>query len=427
MHYPDLAARVYTLSPQKFLWEVAETIKQGCGYPKILNDEEIIPTLISFGAPREDAMDYTVSGCTEVRMINRDTEITPASAVNYGCVVESLMYNGRLSQFNYERFGPETGDPTHFAIWEEFWAAFLKQHEYFLGVGLISHYLASQMYPSYYASPLDSALHDLCMADCRDLHEKKIKGGVDIGFCDVCGFATLVDSLCAIKKMVYEEKRLTMQEVLDAMKNDFTGPEGLRVQKILMQAPAFGNHDPYSDAVALAVDTAGTAMAKKYSEVMGKHMTYRCTPVTTHVAFGTVVGATPDGRKAKTALSDGTSPSQGRDTNGPASILLSQFASKDHSSLDRTARLLNIKFTPGCVAGDEGTEKLVSFLRTLVDFRLWHVQFNVVNQETLLAAQKNPENYRSLIVRIAGYSAYFCDLSKTLQDDLIRRTAIDSF
>ena len=139
--------------------------------------------------------------------------------------------------------------------------------------------------------------------------------------------------------------------------------------------------------------------------------------------FGACVGATPDGRYARAALSDGASPAQGHDTHGPTAVLQSQYLAKDRSYIRRAARLLNTKLTPASVAGDEGTERLVSFIRTFVDLKLWHIQFNVINQETLIAAQKDPENYRNLIIRIAGYSAYFCDLSKSLQDDLINRTA----
>jgi formate C-acetyltransferase len=161
---------------------------------------------------------------------------------------------------------------------------------------------------------------------------------------------------------------------------------------------------------------------KKYAKEVGVHLDLRYVPFTSHVPFGKVVSATPNGRLAYTPLSDGSSASQGADVNGPTAILMSNFMSKNYNYRERAARLLNIKFTPGCVAGDEGTEKLVSFIKTWCDLRLWHIQFNIINKETLLAAQKNPERYRNLIVRIAGYSAYFCDLSKDLQDDLIART-----
>ena len=161
---------------------------------------------------------------------------------------------------------------------------------------------------------------------------------------------------------------------------------------------------------------------QKYAKELGVHLDLRLVPFTSHVPFGKVISATPNGRLAYSALSDGSSASHGADVNGPTAVLLSNFATKNYDYRERAARLLNIKFTPNCVADDEGTEKLISFIKTFVDLKLWHVQFNIINQDTLLAAQKEPEKYRNLIVRIAGYSAYFCDLSKDLQDDLIART-----
>ena len=152
------------------------------------------------------------------------------------------------------------------------------------------------------------------------------------------------------------------------------------------------------------------------------HNDVRYVPFTSHVPFGKVVSATPNGRRAFTALSDGSSASHGADVIGPTAVLLSNYTSKNYGHRDRAARMLNIKFTPKCLAGDEGTRKMISFIRTFCDLKLWHVQFNVINRETLVAAQKDPEKYRNLIVRIAGYSAYFVDLSPDLQNDLILRT-----
>ncbi|WP_294446425.1 pyruvate formate lyase family protein [uncultured Mailhella sp.] len=424
-NYPDVAARIHACSPREFLWAVAETIKDGEGYPKLLNDEEIIPSLMSFGAQRSDALDYSVSGCTEVRMPNRDTFLVCPSHVCYGSVVEAALYNGRLPLLNDCLYGLETGPAESFSVWEDFLQAVRLQHDYFFSVALFQVYTAKKMFGRYYASPLASAMHDLCMADAKDLHEENIRGGINIGFIDGVGFGTLIDSLCAIHKFVYEEKRLTMRQVIDACRNNFQGEEGVFVQSILKHGPKHCNNDPAANRMAYLIDTWGTEIMSKYNHTMGVSMTLRMVPVTSHIPHGKAVGATPNGRLAGLPMSEGASASHGADTSGPAAVLLSNYASKNLSYKERCSRLLNIKFTPGCVAGDKGTEKLIDFIRTWCALKLWHVQFNVVNRETLLAAQKDPEAYKSLIVRVAGYSAFFCELSEGLQNEIIERTTYD--
>ena len=424
-HYPDLAARVHSLSPKEFLWDVVETIKEGAGFPKIINDEEVILTLIQQGASRKDALDYTISGCTEVRMINRDTYMTVGSYINYGSMLESVIHNGKIPHYNYEQCFSASGDPVDFATWDDFWAAFVTQHDYFFSQAVMQHYLGNSMYHKFYAAPLSSALHDLCMNDCKDLHEPNITGGINIGFIDCIGFGTLADSLSAIKKLVYEDKKITMAQLMAAIKDNFESAENAVIGNLLANAPAYGNNDPYVDEIAYEIDKLGSSFMERYNKVMGMQLCYRMVPVTSHVPFGKVVGATPNGRKATMPLSDGASAAHARDEHGPTSVLLSNFKTKAVDYKNRTSRLLNIKLTPSCIAGEEGTEKLINFIRTLVDLKLWHIQFNVVNKETLLAAQEDPETYKSLIVRIAGYSAFFCDLSKSLQDDLICRTSCE--
>jgi formate C-acetyltransferase len=191
---------------------------------------------------------------------------------------------------------------------------------------------------------------------------------------------------------------------------------------MLQNVPCYGNNDSYADSIARAIDKVSLSFTKEYSKELGVHLDLRYVPFTSHVPFGKVVSATPNGRYAFTALSDGSSASQGADHNGPTAVMLSNYTTKNFDYRNRAARLLNIKFTPKCVEGEAGTRKLIDFIRTFCDLRLWHIQFNVVNAETLKAAQRESEKYRTLIVRIAGYSAYFCDLSKDLQDDLIARS-----
>jgi formate C-acetyltransferase len=421
LHYPDLAARIHTLSPARFLWEVAETIKDGSGFPKLINDEEIIPLYVSKGATFAEAYDYAVSGCTEARMPNRDTYTSGGAYINFAAALEMVLYNGRMKKYPGQELGIQTGEAAEFTAWEQFWEAYKIQHRLFLRTAFIQQYLIIKLRSEHFAQPMGSALHDLCMKHALDLHTPQIPEGINLGYFEYIGFGTVIDSLAAVKKLVFEEKKLTMQEVLDALDCNFEGKEDVRA--LLQSAPCYGNNDSYADGIAREIDLLSVEYGKKYSAELGIHNDVRYVPFTSHVPFGKSVSATPNGRRAWTPLSDGTSASHGADVTGPTAILLSNYKTKNYGYRERAARMLNIKFTPKSLEGDEGTRKLVSFIRTFCDLKLWHIQFNVVNKETLLAAQQNPELYRGLIVRIAGYSAYFTDLSPDLQNDLIARTA----
>ena len=421
LNYPDLAARIHARAPQRFLWEVAETIKEGSGFPKLINDEEIIPLHLAKGAPFEEILDYAVSGCAEVRMPNRDTFTSGCAYINFAAALELTLYNGRMRRTGDERLGPETGDPRRFESWNELWEAYAAQHLHLIQHAFVQQYHVNRLRAEHFASPLGSALHALCMANAQDLHTPHIEGGIDLGYFECIGYGTVVDSLAAMKKLVFEERKLTMAELLDALVDDFQGHEPTRAR--LQRTPCYGNNDPYADTIARDVDRLSLDFAKKYAKELGVHLDLRLVPFTSHVPFGRVVHASPNGRRAWTPLSDGASASQGADAKGPTAVLLSNYHTKNPDYRERAARLLNIKLTPGCVAGDEGTEKLVSLIRTFCDLKLWHLQFNVINQDTLLAAQADPERYRGLIVRIAGYSAYFVELSADLQADIIARTA----
>lgn len=420
LNYPDLAARIHTCSPERYLYEVAETIKEGTGFPKLINDEETIPLLIAKGAKLEEANDYAVSGCSEVRMPNRDTYTSPCAYINYAAAVEMTLYNGRMKKYGEELLGIETGEPIKFKTWEDFWNAYLVQQTNFLKHAFIQQALIIKLRPSHFAAPLGSVLHQLCIKACKDIHSPEIEGGIDLGYFECIGYATVIDSLAAIKKLVFEEKRLTMQDLLASLACNFEGKEAVR--QMLLNAPKYGNNDPYADEIAKAIDLESLEFTRTYSEQVGVHLDLRYVPFTSHVPFGKVISASPNGRKAWTPLADGSSASQGADTNGPTAVLLSNYASKNYNYRERAARLLNIKLSPSCVAGEEGTRKLMSFIRTWCDLKLWHIQFNIINRDTLLAAQQDPDKYRNLIVRVAGYSAYFVDLSPELQADIIART-----
>ncbi len=425
LHYPDLAARIHSRSPESYLWDVAETIKDGSGFPKLINDEEIVPLYVSKGATFAEAYDYAVSGCTEARMPNRDTYTSGGAYINFAAAVEMVLRNGRMKKYGDRVLGVETGDPTAFRTWEEFWDAYVQQHLLFLKTAFHQQYLINKIRATTFAQPMGSAMHDLCMKHCIDLHQEQIPEGINLGYFEYMGLGTVVDSLSAIKKLVFEDGKLTMQQVIDAVDANFEGHED--VAALLRSAPCYGNNDPYADAIGREIDRISVEFGGKYSKDLGMHNDVRYVPFTSHVPFGKVVSALPNGRKEFTPLSDGSSASHGADVNGPTAILLSNYNTKNYGMRDRAARMLNIKFTPKCIEGEQGTEKLVSFIRTMCDLKIWHVQFNVINRETLIAAKKDPQKYRNLIVRIAGYSAYFVDLSPDLQDDLIARTEHGAF
>ncbi|MBE1425889.1 formate C-acetyltransferase [Desulfomicrobium macestii] len=420
LHYPDLAARIHSRSPESYLWDVAETIKDGSGFPKLINDEEIVPLYVSKGATFAEAYDYAVSGCTEARMPNRDTYTSGGAYINFAAAVEMVLRNGRMKKYGDAELGLKTGDPTTFATWEEFWNAYVQQHLLFLRAAFVQQYKINKIRATCFAQPMGSAMHDLCMKHCIDLHQEQIPEGINLGYFEYMGLGTVVDSLAAIKKLVFEDKKLTMQQIIDAIDANFEGHED--IEALLRSAPCYGNNDPYADSIGREIDRISVEYGGKYSKDLGMHNDVRYVPFTSHVPFGKVVSATPNGRKQYTPLSDGSSASHGADVNGPTAILLSNYNTKNYGMRDRAARMLNIKFTPKCIEGEQGTEKLVSFIRTFCDLKIWHVQFNVINRDTLIAAKKDPQKYRNLIVRIAGYSAYFVDLSPDLQDDLIART-----
>ncbi|SHN48985.1 (2S)-3-sulfopropanediol dehydratase [Desulfovibrio litoralis] len=420
LNYPDLATRIHSRSPERFLKEIALTVKDGSGFPKLINDEEVVPLYAIKGAPMEAALDYSVSGCTEARLPNHETYTSGCVYINFATALEMLMYNGHMLKYGDQVIGVETGDVTKFDSWESFYDAYKAQHMNLLKKAFKQQYIVDCLRPEHFASPFASVMHDLCMDKAKDLQSQKIEGGLDFSYFEFLGYGTVVDSLSAIKKLVFEEKKLTMKEVVSALRNNFEGYEPVR--EMLRNAPCYGNNDPYVDSIAKDIDHITQVYAKKYSDERGVNCDVRYVPITSHVPFGKVVSATPNGRRAWTALSDGSSASHGADKNGPTAVLLSNYHTKNYGLKNRASRLLNIKLSPKSVSGHDGTEKIVNIIRTWCDLKLWHLQFNIVNRQTLVAAQAEPDNYRSLLVRIAGYSAYFCDLSKDLQNDIIDRT-----
>jgi formate C-acetyltransferase len=420
LNHPDLSVRIHAQTPDQFLHKVCELIKEGTGFPKLLNDEEIIPLFLLKGATWEEARDYCGTGCTEVKMLNRDTYFTGGAAFNLGAVLEMALNDGKLQIFGNEPIGVRTGDPRHFKTFEDVWHAFCLQAENAMKHIFITQNVLDSVKLSCLAAPQISSLHDLCMENGKDIHAGKIKGGTSLGNFSIMGFGTAIDSLAAVKKLVFDDKKITMDELLEALAKNFSKKEALR--QMCLNAPKYGNNDTYADSIGLEIEKLIAAAAGRYTTAYGGKLDYIYVPITAHVFGGMRVGATPNGRKALEALSEGISPTQGCDTKGPTTTLLSIANTKAAQYKDRAARLLNIKLSPQTVAGEEGTKRLASFIRSWCDMKFWHVQFNILNSETLREAQKDPEKYRNLLVRVAGYSAYFVDLSPSLQNEIIART-----
>ena len=283
LNYPDLAARIHTGSPKKYLYEVAETIKDGSGFPKIINDEEVVPLLLSKGATFEEAYDYAVSGCAECRMPNRDTYTSPGAYINFAAALEMTIYNGKILKYGDELLGLTTGDPESFETFEEFFDAYLEQQKNFIRHAFRQQYLINHLRAKHFASPLGSALSKPSRDSCIDLHQEHIPGGIDLGYFEFIGYGTVIDSLAAIKKLVYEEKRITFHELKEALENNFEGYEVIR--QLLKNAPSYGNNDPYADEIGLRLDKEAGDFARKYAKEFGVHIDLRYVPFTSHVPF----------------------------------------------------------------------------------------------------------------------------------------------
>ncbi len=421
LNYPDLAARIHAETPEPFLHSIAQTIKEGTGFPKLFFDEEIIPLFLAKGAEVEEANDYCICGCTEAKMLNRDAVTTGCAWVNLGAVVEMTLNDGRVRSYGDEPIGVQTGDPRSFRSYGDLWNAFCRQLEHVLKHTFVQQYVADTLKPKFIAAPMSSMLHDLCMRECKDMHDGPIPGALYLGFIDTLGFATAIDSLAAIRKLVFDDKKLTMDELLAALDANFEGKEAIR--QMCLHAPKYGNNEPYADRIGRDIEEFGVKLTRRYKSAFGGELDIRYVTITAHVPFGAILGATPDGRKAGQPVAEGVSPSQGADRNGPTASLISISKTRASGYKERAARLLNMKLSPSAVAGMEGTRKLMSLIRTACDLKMWHLQFNIINRDTLIAAKQDPEKYRDLLVRVAGYSAYFVDLSPQLQDEIIHRTA----
>ncbi|HET9910336.1 MAG TPA: trans-4-hydroxy-L-proline dehydratase [Anaerolineales bacterium] len=416
---PSSSVQVSKKNPDRFVRRAAKIIRTGFGQPSMFNSDLIVQELVRMGKSMADARCGGSSGCVEVGAFGKEAYIL-TGYFNLPKILELTLNNG-IDPRTGQRLGIKTGDPRTFASFDELFAAFERQLLHFIDIKVRGNNIIEHLYAKYMPAPFLSLLTDDCIARGKDYHA----GGAryNTSYIQGVGMGTITDELSAIKKHVFEDKTLSMSALLQILSADFAGFERER-QMLLNRTPRYGNDDDYADDLMRRVFDAYFNAVDGRRNLRGGEYHINLLPTTCHVYFGSVTGATPDGRHAWTPLSEGVSPVQGADRCGPTAAVRS-VAKMDHARTGGT--LLNQKFTPQVLASDEGLDKLVQLVRTYFKLDGHHIQFNVVDAATLRAAQQNPEEYRSLIVRVAGYSDYFCDLSKTLQDEIIARTEHEGF
>ena len=420
LHEPPMSMRVHRGTPDR-LWEAAiACTKEVGGIPTLQNDDVIIPTLLQRGFSIEDARDYCIIGCVEPAGAGNDFPMCGgcgrATYVNMGNMIVLMMNNG-VNPLNGVDTGFGTGYLYDYESFEEVKQAFVKQVEHYVFWHISMSNLYLLKYREMMPLPSVSATMEGCIESGRDVMYggSKYNSNGSSGI----GCANVIDSLAVIKYMCFDKKLCTTRQLYDAVMANWEGYEPLR-QQVLNEVPRYGNDDPYVDSIAtFAMEAFAQAFLKGTSD-NGNQWQAGIYPVSTHVAFGRRVWATPDGRKSQEPLAEGVSPKQGLDKNGPAAVLKSVFAIR-HSTY-RNGTLLNMKFHPATVQGDEGSRKLRQLVETYFAMGGMHIQYNVVGGDTLRAAQKDPDAHKNLVIRIAGFSAYFVELDAALQDDLIART-----
>jgi formate C-acetyltransferase len=416
---PSSSVQVSKKNPDRFVKRAGKIIRTGFGQPSVFNTDLIVQELVRMGKSVADARNGGSSGCVEVGAFGKEN-YNLTGYFNMPKILELTLHNG-VDPRTGRQIGPATGDPTQFESFEEFFAAYEKQLRHFIDIKVRGNNVIERLYAAYMPSPFLSLLIDDCIATGRDYHD----GGAryNTSYIQGVGLGTITDAMTAIKYHIFDKKTLTMNDLLAVLDADFNGHERVR-QMLLNKTPRYGNDDDYADRVMVDLFNAYFNAIDGRPNTKGGAYHINLLPTTVHVYFGSVIGATPDGRRAGLPLSEGISPVQGADRHGPTAVIKS-VAKMDHARTGGT--LLNQKFTPQLLKDDEGLDKLVQLIRSYFKLDGHHIQFNVVDAATLRAAQKNPENYRDLIVRVAGYSDYFCDLSLALQDEIIARTEHQSF
>jgi formate C-acetyltransferase len=416
---PSSSLQLSKKNPDRYLKRAAKIINTGFGQPSIFNSDLIVQELVRQGKSVEDARCGGSSGCVEVGAFGKEN-YNLTGYLNLPKIFEITLNRGKDPRSG-KRLGPDTGDPTGFETFHELMEAYRKQLKHFVDIKVRGNNVIERLWALRIPTPLLSLIIDDCIQNGKDYHA----GGAryNTSYIQGVGLGTLTDAFTAVKYHVFDEKTFTMEELLEGLSSDFQDSEKLR-QALVERTPKFGNDDDYPDQVMTELFEAYFETVEGRSNTKGGRYHINLLPTTVHIYFGSVVGALPDGRKAWEPLSEGVSPVQGADRLGPTAVLKS-VGKMDHVRTGGT--LLNQKLTPGLLDDDTGVDKFVDLVRSYFRMDGHHIQFNVIDGETLRAAQAEPEKYRDLIVRVAGYSDYFCDLGKTLQDEIISRTEHEAF
>ena len=414
---PGLSIHIAENTPDEFLEAGIKVIRLGHGYPSVFNPDTYVQELVRQGKTLEDAREGGCSGCIEVGAFGKEAYLL-TGYLNTPKILEITLNNG-VDPETGKKLGLETGEPRAFKTYEELYAAWRQQMIYFVNLKLSVNNYIERMFSLYAPATFLSLWIDDCIEKGRDYYS----GGAryNTTYIQCTGLGTITDCLSVLKKHVFEDKRFTMDQLLDAVARNFEGEEKLR-QWIRNHTPFFGNDDPYADDIAVRVYDDLVKAIEGRPNTRGGKTCLNMLSTTCHNYFGQVCGASVNGRFAHFAISDGTSPAHGADTHGPTAVVRSL------GKLDQTksgGTLLNVRFVPSLLKTDDDVRKLGSLIRSYFHLGGHHIQFNIVDTETLLDAQKHPDDYRDLLVRVAGYSDYFNDMTSQLQDEIIARTEND--
>ena len=414
---PGLSIHIAQNTPDEFLLEGIKVIRQGHGYPSIFNPDTYVQEMVRAGKTIEDAREGGCSGCIEVGAFGKEAYLL-TGYLNTPKILEITLNNGIDPQTG-KKLGLDTGDPRTFKTFEELYEAWHKQMVYFVNLKLSVNNYIERMFSLYAPATFLSLYIDDCIEKGKDYYS----GGAryNTTYIQCTGLGTITDCFTTLKKHVFEDKRYTMEEMLDACASNWENGEKMR-QYIRNHTPFFGNDDAYADTIAVRVYDDLVKAIEGRPNTRGGKTQLNMLSTTCHNYFGSVCGATPNGRFAHFAISDGTSPAHGSDSHGPTAVI------KSLGKLDQTksgGTLLNVRFVPQLLKREEDQKKLASLIRTYFKFGGHHIQFNIVDTATLHDAQKHPEEYRDLLVRVAGYSDYFNDMTEQLQNEIIARTEND--
>jgi len=415
---PSTNVQVSKKTPDAVLEHALRVIRKGYGFPSLFNTDAVVEEQVRQGKTLEDARAGGCSGCVETGAFGKEAYIL-TGYFNLVKVLEVTLHDG-VDPRTGDVIGLRTGKPDSFATFDDLFTAFRRQLAHFLEIKIRGNQLIERLYAEEMPAPFLSVLIDDCIARGTDYNA----GGAryDNTFIQAVGIGTVTDCLAALQQVVFDEGTLDLAELVATLDTDFRDAEPLR-QRLVHRAPKYGNDDDAADTLMTRTFRTLFELIDGRPNTKGGHYRLEMLPTTSHIYFGSVTGATPDGRHAGQPLSEGISPVQGADRKGPTAVLRSA-GKMDHVKTGGT--LLNMKLTPSLVEGDDGLRNLAHLVRSYFKMDGHHVQFNVVRADTLRAAQRDPASHRDLIVRVAGYSDYFCDLSSELQDEIIARTEHES-